>query len=145
ALRITDEDLRARPRLPGGTRLPGLKGKGKNDTGGPRVDLERYGEGLPASTGDLQRIVYAAESVTFEKRLAEYVMQRPQSVGAVRAAAVLLWHSAENHTPDALDSFGINNPANAGSVGTDVEVLRRVVEEGNIRELVNLLFSAVSY
>ncbi|MGW2975369.1 hypothetical protein ACWDBO_54005 [Streptomyces mirabilis] len=96
-----------------------------------------------AHEDDLRRIRYLQAAQDFDARLGRYLVQRPQAVSAVREAVQAIWRLIEQATPHLLRTMGGNGQV-SGSIGNDVDVLREAASEGNMRELVSMLFSVVS-
>ncbi|MFD9289176.1 hypothetical protein ACFWBV_12890 [Streptomyces sp. NPDC060030] len=97
---------------------------------------------------DQSRIRYMEAALEFDRRLGIYLVQRPEAVSAVRTLVVSIWETIESKEPKRLPLLGINlarTAASGGYVGRNVNVLRSVVEAGNVRELAAILFHAVSH
>ncbi|MFG2631814.1 hypothetical protein [Streptomyces sp. NPDC048473] len=150
---IDKADLRARPRLLGGS--PGHR-LASGDTGfrdgarrmgrGPlpgNAPRPAYWRGTPASASDEQRIRYAAAAAVFERRLGEYLSTREAPLRELRRAARIAWAHLSARYPERLTQLGVEKGSgDAGAVGRDPAVLRKVVHGGNLREVFNLLETA---
>ena len=109
---------------------------------------QTYGFGLtrwqgPESSPDASRwierhLVYVQKAAEFERALAPYLAGRPDVNEQVRVLVEAVW--SRTTSDEQRRRFGTTDPRVAGMVGTDPQVLRRVVESGNLRERLALLY-----
>ncbi|MGW5848688.1 WXG100-like domain-containing protein [Streptomyces sp. NPDC055254] len=96
---------------------------------------------LEASIEDRARIRYLEESQAFERRLADYLATRDDVNAVAETMAQNIWRRVPREKRGRL---GTDDAAMPGSVGTKEEQLRRVVQVGNLRERMTLIFCAIS-
>ena len=128
------DDGRAREQTYGSS-LAGLGGRGAmrfgHDQGGPVF--------TPARNADLVAIRYQEAAEQFERNFAAQVVYLPEVRRTVEDLAVSVW----NATPDELKPGLIaNNRTLPGSTGHQIEDLFAVLQNGNIREHMAVLFQA---
>ncbi|WP_446047861.1 lonely Cys domain-containing protein, partial [Streptomyces olivaceus] len=92
----------------------------------------------------MARIRYAEESLAFDKRLGEYLAEHEAVVAEYRKMANAAWKAARERHPRSLGAFGDTSKYKAGVVGTSRPVLQQVLRDGNLRELVALLYEGIS-
>ncbi|GHJ94044.1 hypothetical protein SNE510_35630 [Streptomyces sp. NE5-10] len=96
-----------------------------------------------ASLDDMDRIYYADASVQYEKNLAAYLARRTDVRDLAQELSRVLWDKL--HKVEKIhEVLGTNSNESSGAVGTDPRALRKVVEEGNLRERMALFFNAIS-
>ncbi|MFE5300892.1 hypothetical protein [Streptomyces sp. NPDC056632] len=106
------------------------------------------GEGPPAwardaSIEDQVRIRYMQASEAFERRLAAHLSQLPAVRDLARLISHVLWSKLKDR-PRVHEELGTDSLEMPGAVGADREALKRVVNEGNLRERMTLFFNAIS-
>ncbi|WP_230543806.1 lonely Cys domain-containing protein, partial [Streptomyces griseus] len=100
--------------------------------------------GTPVPAWVQARIRYAQESAVFERRLADHLADNQAVVEEFRKMARAAWEQARMRYPNALGAFGSAAAVHDGAVGTGRPALQRVVRDGNLRELVRLMFQGIS-
>ncbi|MEU4077881.1 hypothetical protein DEJ45_01075 [Streptomyces venezuelae] len=96
-----------------------------------------------ASLDDMDRIYYADASVQYEKKLAAYLARREDVKDLAKDLSGVLWGKLRQ-VEDIHKLLGRNSNDSSGAVGADRAVLKKVVEEGNLRERMALFFNAIS-
>ncbi|MEV5492959.1 hypothetical protein AB0L47_34150 [Streptomyces bobili] len=139
-LHISDDDLRAHPRLPGGGQdhsrpFKGAAHQGTGDAGGETAQavFER----------DLRAIRYLEASEEFERRLAAHIVTaQPAVAEEIRVLVRAAWRLVRRHSPDRLVRFGSSDATLPGGVGTNRRVLEDRMLHGNLREHMAMLYHA---
>ncbi|WP_318219015.1 hypothetical protein [Streptomyces sp. SCL15-6] len=139
-LHISDDDLRAHPRLPGGGQdhsrpFKGAAHQGTGDAGGDTAQavFER----------DLRAIRYLEASEEFERRLAAHIVTaQPAVAEEIRVLVRAAWRLVRKHSPDRLVRFGSSDATLPGGVGTNRRVLEDRMLHGNLREHMAMLYHA---
>ncbi|MEU8929771.1 hypothetical protein AB0D30_07780 [Streptomyces sp. NPDC048409] len=101
----------------------------------------------PLRTGDHASMVYSREAQYFDRRLGVHLLHRRPAIEATRAVTIEIWNLLSEKKPNSLHLLGKDLSRFApgsGDIGNNPRVLRRAIREGNLRELVAILFSAVS-
>ncbi|MFF1794026.1 hypothetical protein ACFVXQ_07305, partial [Kitasatospora sp. NPDC058263] len=93
----------------------------------------------PASPGDLRRIAYREHAEAFERRLATHLLQREDVQREVKKVVDLAWAMTTGDKDKV--KFGSRSTGTTGMVGTDRHLLQEVVDRGNIRERMALLYN----
>ncbi|MER7550326.1 hypothetical protein ABTX86_10120 [Streptomyces anulatus] len=133
--------------------LPTRPGTTESTTTSTRRDSSRPGRrsatpspdrGAPVPAWVRARIRYAEESIAFERRLAEHLAENEAVTEEFRKMARAAWDRARKQYPDALGTFGSENPSMPGTVGTSRPVLQQMLRTGNLRELTTFLFQGIS-
>ncbi|MFG3345741.1 hypothetical protein ACGF1Z_11850 [Streptomyces sp. NPDC048018] len=117
------------------------------DSGTP-PDQAPPGEGPPgwardASIEDQVRIRYLQASETYERRLAAHLSQLTEVRELARVLSQTLWSKLKDR-PRVHEELGTKSIEMPGAVGADREALKRVVNEGNLRERMTLFFNSIS-
>ncbi|UUU44120.1 hypothetical protein [Streptomyces sp. NBC_00162] len=94
-----------------------------------------------ASIEDRVRIRYLEESQTYERRLADYLAGRDDVKQVAKTLAETVWRRLPR---DKRGKLGSNEATMPGIVGNKEPELRRVVQTGNLRERMTLVFHAIS-
>ncbi|MET8565973.1 EndoU domain-containing protein [Streptomyces flaveolus] len=95
---------------------------------------------LPASDRDLRAIRYLEASEEYDRRLADHIMTgMPEVADHIRDLVHVAWRYVNERIPEHLWSFGHEFPSVPGAVGTDLMVLARTMQRGNLREHVAML------
>ena len=95
-------------------------------------------EAADAGPGDLRAIRYREEAEDFERRLSSYLLGRPDVVEQVRTLIAAIWDRASSEQRRRLGAEP--DQGFAGAVGVELGALSRVVESGNVRELMAMFF-----
>ena len=95
----------------------------------------------PAAPVDLMAIRFATEAALFEKRLGGFLLRQPDVQRQIEVIVTELWARADDRQ---RRQFG-GDPRDGvpGAVGTELGLVRRVVESGNPRERLALFFYAM--
>ncbi|MFB7368032.1 hypothetical protein ACFC05_38200, partial [Streptomyces hydrogenans] len=96
-----------------------------------------------ASLDDMDRIYYADASVRYEKNLAAYLARRTDVKDLAQELSRVLWDKLRK-VENIHELLGTNSNESSGAVGADRAALKKVVEEGNLRERMALFFNAIS-
>ncbi|MFI1400950.1 nucleic acid/nucleotide deaminase domain-containing protein [Streptomyces sp. NPDC020681] len=86
-----------------------------------------------------RRIRFRDASLVYERNLGTYLASRPEANELAGRILAAVWEKADT-AQRAL--MGTNEPWSAGAVGTDLAELQRVVDSGNLRERMNMLYWA---
>ncbi|MER7277853.1 hypothetical protein ABT369_25770 [Dactylosporangium sp. NPDC000244] len=97
--------------------------------------------GGPAAAEDLAAIRYLESAQRFERRLAVYLLTRPDVTAQLRTIVRAIWDRADAWQRRRMGRAAGNQP---GTVGAEYGVLERVVETGNLRELMAMYFVALA-
>ncbi|MFG2910187.1 protein-glutamine glutaminase family protein [Kitasatospora sp. NPDC048286] len=92
-----------------------------------------------ASPEDLRSIRYLEHAEAYEQRLATHLLQREDVQREVRKVVDLAWGMTTGDKDKA--KFGSKTAGTTGMVGTDRHMLQDVVDRGNLRERMALLYN----
>ncbi|MFI8460542.1 hypothetical protein ACIGG8_34720, partial [Kitasatospora sp. NPDC085464] len=93
----------------------------------------------PAAPGDLRRIRYREQAEAYERRLATHLLDRADVRREVKKVVDLAWSMTTNDKDRT--QFGSRSTGTTGMVGTDRHMLQEVVDGGNLRERMALLYN----
>ncbi|MFD8757031.1 protein-glutamine glutaminase family protein [Kitasatospora sp. NPDC059577] len=93
----------------------------------------------PAEPGDLRRIRYREQAEAYERRLATHLLERADVQREVKKVVDLAWAMTTNDKDRT--QFGSRSTGTTGMVGTDRHMLQEVVDRGNLRERMALLYN----
>ncbi|MFD8407120.1 hypothetical protein ACFV1G_20840 [Streptomyces anulatus] len=132
------------PTRPGTTESTTTSTRRDSSRPGRRSATPSPDRGAPVPAWVRARIRYAEESIAFERRLAEHLAENEAVTEEFRKMARAAWDRARKQYPDALGTFGSENPSMPGTVGTSRPVLQQMLRTGNLRELTTFLFQGIS-
>ncbi|MFD4395793.1 hypothetical protein [Kitasatospora sp. NPDC058478] len=104
----------------------------------PTPESDALRDAPPAWPDDLQRMRYLDHAEAFERRLATYLLGREDVQREVAKLVRTAWDLTAKKDKSSL---GTRFTTVTGMVGTDRHMLERVVEQGNIRERMALLYN----
>ncbi|MFD7450593.1 hypothetical protein [Kitasatospora sp. NPDC059827] len=114
-------------------------GPGPGRTPDPVPMNEALESAPPAAPEDLRSIRYLEEAEAYERRLATHLLQREDVQREVKKAVDLAWAMTTGDKDKA--KFGSRTPGTTGMVGTERHMLQEVVDRGNLRERMALLYN----
>ncbi|MFD5462940.1 protein-glutamine glutaminase family protein [Kitasatospora sp. NPDC127059] len=112
---------------------------GSEHTPDPAPTSEALEAAPHAAPEDLRHIQYLEHAQAFERRLATHLLGREDVQREVKKAVDLAWRMTTGDKDKA--KFGSRSTGTTGMVGTDRHMLQEVVDGGNLRERMALLYN----